>query len=431
MMIISDSCLYLFFLVCEVGLHPVRCTDAVGMGQSAGASDAHDGLLDRVRSPWHTNLVDFDNLLLGKAPPATFGFRHYACNHCRSAPSSDMARRLTFKSINRLAVGHDVCLCHSRLGGAVHVSPAGRLSQKTDPAAGPWLNAPGLRAASKHTARAAAVASYTMHQTRLRPEALSEKQHPAMLGPLPHVRVNLQGFAHPRARDEIMVYALRNIDLPEVVFFDELVVFGQDAVVQAQAASSQAPSEDADRVLADSLAKSPVSKDAINFASDCRDVGTLVVVASRLGKYAAEAVAAAISADAYFFDDSKDELFARALKELIVTPRGNARRPNEAPRPPEPKWCVTLEADSEGAAAARLLGIRCLGVGAVDVAEAHAHVESLDGLLSEDIATPGAFWLQPLLPETPDGDVQMEESPELAEEDEMVRSILGDIDAPR
>ena len=195
------------------------------------------------------------------------------------------------------------------------------------------------------------------------------------------------------------VRRLRNVDLPEVVLFDEKVALGGWA--------------------------------AARFAEDCRDAGARVVLASTRSEEEAAEAAAAIDADATFADQDKVSLLRRALAELRVVPNGFGNAPKEAPRAPAAKWCVLLESDGEGARAARIVGMRCLGVGPTDVAEAHAHVETLEGILAEDIATPGTFWLQPLQPEKPaSGTATSADGNDDADDDAELRRILADIAPP-
>ena len=166
---------------------------------------------------------------------------------------------------------------------------------------------------------------------------------------------------------------------------------------------------------------------AVSFAEDCAAAGSILAVATTAtDPQTAHQAAEAIGAEEVFYGQSKLALFRNIIENVTVTPAGFGKAPPSAPRAPVPKWMVAIEVSPEGALAARRLGMRCLGVGAVDVEEAHAHVDTLCGLVAEDIATPGAFWLQPLQPEVGVGATDDEEM----NDDEQLRRILADLDAP-
>eukprot|EP00746_Dinoflagellata_sp_MGD_P135712 gnl/MRDRNA2_/MRDRNA2_69770_c0_seq1.p1 gnl/MRDRNA2_/MRDRNA2_69770_c0~~gnl/MRDRNA2_/MRDRNA2_69770_c0_seq1.p1 ORF type:complete len:474 (-),score=104.67 gnl/MRDRNA2_/MRDRNA2_69770_c0_seq1:128-1549(-) len=240
------------------------------------------------------------------------------------------------------------------------------------------------------------------------------------------------GKAKPTARRGIVAHAPKNVDLPEVVFFDEKLLFSADVINLANANSLVGKREDVDRTFADTISPHVPDDTAVQFAADCRAAGALIATASTVGPITAEIVSSAINADASFFGASKLQLFKRALSELVVQPRGFGDAPPPPQRPPERKWCVALEVTPEGALAAKKLGMRALGVGNNNYA-AHAQVETLAGVIAEDIATPGAFWINPLEP--PEEEAKVDDdgegsgfSTEIDDELAAVTAFLEDLD---
>lgn len=144
-----------------------------------------------------------------------------------------------------------------------------------------------------------------------------------------------------------------------------------------------------------------------------------------------------------------------AIHSFEIVPKGFGgssgfgRRAGDPERPPMPRHCVVFCHTADQCRAARYCGMRCLCLGYDDDGLADAVVDdfSWDSIYMDDIATPGAYWLNPPHPKDDFGNAvdpeavmnayenqeetdmmarQQEEGDELSED--QLAAILADID---